>query len=224
MSPPAPRASSTRARWRTRTCCSSATSSRPRSRGRSTTSTASATSRSCSACSSLLHGVCGSRLVPRRWRTPRPGGGLSAARGARGLAEPPLLHRPRRSRASAPASRTSRCRCSRTSTRGSAWAVTAVLIPDLLPAILFGPLLGALVDRIGWRTCAIAADLLRMVGLHARRVRRTRCRAMVFARRARGHRRRAVRARRAGRRDAASRRASAGPPRSACSARSTTSG
>jgi MFS family permease len=47
---------------------------------------------------------------------------------------------------------------------GSAWAVTAVLIPDLLPAILFGPLLGALVDRIGWRTCAIAADLLRMVG------------------------------------------------------------
>jgi MFS family permease len=45
----------------------------------------------------------------------------------------------------------------------SAWAVTAVLIPDLLPAILFGPLLGALVDRIGWRTCAIAADLLRMV-------------------------------------------------------------
>jgi MFS family permease len=47
---------------------------------------------------------------------------------------------------------------------GSAWAVTAVLIPDLLPAILFGPLLGALVDRIGWRTCAIAADLLRFIG------------------------------------------------------------
>ena len=45
----------------------------------------------------------------------------------------------------------------------SAWAVTAVLIPDLLPSILFGPLLGALVDRVGWRTCAIAADLLRMV-------------------------------------------------------------
>jgi MFS family permease len=47
---------------------------------------------------------------------------------------------------------------------GSAWAVTAVLIPDLLPAILFGPLLGALVDRIGWRACAIAADLLRFLG------------------------------------------------------------
>jgi MFS family permease len=45
----------------------------------------------------------------------------------------------------------------------SAWAVTAVLIPDLLPSILFGPLLGALVDRVGWRSCAIAADLLRMV-------------------------------------------------------------
>jgi MFS family permease len=44
---------------------------------------------------------------------------------------------------------------------GSAWAVTAVLVPDLLPAILFGPLLGALVDRVGWRPCAIAADVLR---------------------------------------------------------------
>lgn len=44
---------------------------------------------------------------------------------------------------------------------GSAWAVAAVLLPDLLPAILFGPLLGALVDRLGWRACAIAADVLR---------------------------------------------------------------
>ena len=44
---------------------------------------------------------------------------------------------------------------------GSAWAVTAVLLPDLLPSILFGPLLGALVDRVGWRACAIAADLMR---------------------------------------------------------------
>jgi MFS family permease len=46
---------------------------------------------------------------------------------------------------------------------GSAWAITAVLIPDLLPAILMGPLFGALVDRVGWRVCAIASDLLRMV-------------------------------------------------------------
>jgi MFS family permease len=46
---------------------------------------------------------------------------------------------------------------------GSAWAVTAVLVPDLLPAILFGPLLGALVDKVGWRACAIAADVLRGV-------------------------------------------------------------
>ena len=46
---------------------------------------------------------------------------------------------------------------------GSAWAVTAVLVPDLLPAILLGPLLGALVDRVGWRTCAIAADVLRVI-------------------------------------------------------------
>ena len=47
---------------------------------------------------------------------------------------------------------------------GSVWAITAVLIPDLLPAILFGPLLGAIVDRVGWRSCAIAADLLRLAG------------------------------------------------------------
>jgi MFS family permease len=47
---------------------------------------------------------------------------------------------------------------------GSAWSITAVLLPDLLPAILLGPVLGAFVDRVGWRACAIAADLLRFVG------------------------------------------------------------
>src|SRR4051794_39157506 len=46
---------------------------------------------------------------------------------------------------------------------GTAWAVTAVLLPDLLPAIVLGPLLGALVDRIGWRTCAVVADVLRLI-------------------------------------------------------------
>src|SRR5919198_2099645 len=43
----------------------------------------------------------------------------------------------------------------------SAWAVVAVLLPDLLPAIVLGPLLGALVDRWGWRTCAVLADVIR---------------------------------------------------------------
>jgi MFS family permease len=43
----------------------------------------------------------------------------------------------------------------------SAWAVSAVLLPDLLPAIVLGPLLGALVDRVGWRACACVADVLR---------------------------------------------------------------
>src|SRR4051812_39451188 len=43
------------------------------------------------------------------------------------------------------------------------WAVSAVLLPELLPAILLGPLLGALVDRIGWRTCAVVADILRCI-------------------------------------------------------------
>src|SRR3954468_18245021 len=50
---------------------------------------------------------------------------------------------------------------------GSPWAVTAVLVPDLLPAIVLGPLLGAVVDRVGWRTCAIAADLLRALAFGA---------------------------------------------------------
>jgi MFS family permease len=45
----------------------------------------------------------------------------------------------------------------------SAWAIAAVLVPDLLPAIVLGPLLGALIDRIGWRTCAVVADVLRSV-------------------------------------------------------------
>jgi MFS family permease len=44
---------------------------------------------------------------------------------------------------------------------GSAWAVVAVLLPDLLPAIVLGPVLGALVDRWGWRTCAVLADIVR---------------------------------------------------------------
>jgi MFS family permease len=44
---------------------------------------------------------------------------------------------------------------------GSAWAVVAVLLPDLLPAVVFGPLIGALVDRWGWRPCAILGDAIR---------------------------------------------------------------
>lgn len=41
------------------------------------------------------------------------------------------------------------------------WAIAAVLLPELLPAIVLGPLLGALVDRVGWRSCAIVADVMR---------------------------------------------------------------
>jgi MFS family permease len=44
---------------------------------------------------------------------------------------------------------------------GSAWAATAVMLADLLPAMLLGPLLGRVVDRAGRRRCAIAADVLR---------------------------------------------------------------
>jgi MFS family permease len=44
---------------------------------------------------------------------------------------------------------------------GSAWAATAVLLADLLPAMLLGPLLGGLIDRTSRLGCAIVADLLR---------------------------------------------------------------
>src|ERR1700754_1759537 len=47
---------------------------------------------------------------------------------------------------------------------GSPMAVSAVLLPDLLPAIVLGPLVGALVDRVGWRRCAGVAEVLRCVG------------------------------------------------------------
>src|SRR4051794_16358109 len=43
---------------------------------------------------------------------------------------------------------------------GSAWGATAVLIADLAPAMLLGPLLGGLIDRRGRVRSAVAADLI----------------------------------------------------------------
>jgi MFS family permease len=50
---------------------------------------------------------------------------------------------------------------------GSAWAITAVLLPEIAPAIVLGPLLGALIDRFGWRRTMIAADVLRALAFLA---------------------------------------------------------
>ena len=44
---------------------------------------------------------------------------------------------------------------------GSAWAATAVLLAELLPAMLLGPVVGGLVDRGDRLRCAIAADVIR---------------------------------------------------------------
>ena len=44
----------------------------------------------------------------------------------------------------------------------SPWAISIVLVADLVPAMLLGPLFGAVADRWSRRTCAIAADLIRM--------------------------------------------------------------
>src|SRR3954463_12179157 len=43
----------------------------------------------------------------------------------------------------------------------SAWAISLVLLADFVPSMLFGPLLGALVDRWPRMWCAVAADVLR---------------------------------------------------------------
>src|SRR3954447_22469766 len=43
----------------------------------------------------------------------------------------------------------------------SAWAVAVVLLADLLPLMLLGPLLGGVSDRLPRRPCAVAADIAR---------------------------------------------------------------
>jgi MFS family permease len=44
----------------------------------------------------------------------------------------------------------------------SPWAITLVLMADLLPAMLLGPVFGAAADRWSRRTCMVIADLLRL--------------------------------------------------------------
>lgn len=44
----------------------------------------------------------------------------------------------------------------------SPWALTVVLLCELLPAVVLGPVLGALADRLPRRTCLVAADVLRL--------------------------------------------------------------
>lgn len=43
----------------------------------------------------------------------------------------------------------------------SPWAISAVLIADLLPAMVFGPIFGAIADRFSRRASCVVADLLR---------------------------------------------------------------
>jgi MFS family permease len=43
----------------------------------------------------------------------------------------------------------------------SPWAITLVLMADLLPAMLFGPVFGAAADRWSRKACMVVADLLR---------------------------------------------------------------
>jgi MFS family permease len=42
------------------------------------------------------------------------------------------------------------------------WALTLVLLSELLPAVVLGPVLGAVADRLPRRTCLVAADVLRL--------------------------------------------------------------
>ncbi len=50
---------------------------------------------------------------------------------------------------------------------GSAWGATAVLLADLLPAMLLGPLLGAAIDRTSRLGGAILADVIRAAAFGA---------------------------------------------------------
>jgi len=49
----------------------------------------------------------------------------------------------------------------------SPWAISLVLLADLLPAMLLGPLFGAVADRWSRRWCVVAADLIRAVAFIA---------------------------------------------------------
>lgn len=45
----------------------------------------------------------------------------------------------------------------------SPWAISLVLIADLIPAMLFGPVFGAAADRWSRKRCAIVADVVRVI-------------------------------------------------------------
>jgi MFS family permease len=45
----------------------------------------------------------------------------------------------------------------------SPWAISLVLLADVIPAMLFGPILGAAADRWPRKLCAVVADLVRAV-------------------------------------------------------------
>jgi MFS family permease len=47
------------------------------------------------------------------------------------------------------------------------WALTGILLCDLLPAVALGPVLGALADRLPRRTCLVTADVLRLAAFAA---------------------------------------------------------
>lgn len=44
---------------------------------------------------------------------------------------------------------------------GSAWGISLVLLADLVPAMLFGPIFGAAADRWSRKACSVVADVLR---------------------------------------------------------------
>ena len=50
---------------------------------------------------------------------------------------------------------------------GSAWAASLILLADMAPSMLLGPLVGAWLDRRDRLRCAIAADVLRAAALVA---------------------------------------------------------
>ena len=89
-------------------------------------------------------------------RNHRPSAGGAVAPGVFFAVADPVVAR-------APERATWRCCCIAYERFSSPWAIGIVLIADLVPPMMLGPVFGAVADRWSRRTCAVVADVVRAV-------------------------------------------------------------